>query len=93
VACAGDNAVRENGDREVLEIIGEAEIATVEKGTSLRGTLEHECAARADAEREMIRLTGAIDDFESVIVKAGIDFNTRDGFLHGEDVRDICYGF
>jgi len=85
--------VRENGDREVLEIIGEAEIATIEEGTSLRGALEHEGATRADAESEMIRFTGAIDDFESVIVEAGIDLNTRDGFLHGKDVRDICHGF
>ena len=47
---AGDNAVRENGDREVLEIIGEAEIATIEEGTSLRSALKHQSAARADAE-------------------------------------------
>jgi len=93
VTRAGDNAMRENGDREVLEIIGEAEIATIEEGTSLRSALKHQSAARADAESEMIGLASAIDDFQGVVVETGIDLNARDRFLHSQDVSDICHGF
>ena len=92
VTRAGDNAMRENGDGQVLEIVGEAEIAAIEEGASLCSALEHQGAARADAENEMIGFAGAIDDFESVIVEARIDFNVRNGFLHREDFGDVCNG-
>ena len=89
VTRAGDNAMRENGNRQMLEIIGETEITAIEEGASLRGSLKHQGAARADTESEMIGFAGAIDDFQCVVVQAGIHFDARDGFLHGQDVGDI----
>src|SRR5258706_458437 len=49
VARTGDDAVRENGNGKLLEIVGEAILAAIEKGACLRGALEHECAAGTDA--------------------------------------------
>src|SRR5216683_754030 len=89
VARTGDNAMRENGDGELFEIVREAEAAAVEEGTGLRGALEHERAARADAERKLFTLARAVDDLESVIVQAGVDLDVRDGDLHSENIADI----
>ena len=79
VARAGDHAVRENGDGKLLEIVGEAIVAAIEKGAGLRGALEHQSAARADAESELFGFARAIDDFERVVVQAGVHFDVRDG--------------
>jgi len=49
VARTGDDAVRENGNGKLLEIVGEAIVAAIEKGACLRGALEHECAAGTDS--------------------------------------------
>src|SRR5713101_1027747 len=89
VARTGDNAVRENGNGEMFEVVGEAIVAAVEKGAGLRGALEHECAARADAERKLFTLARAIDDLERVIVQAGVYFDVCNGVLHGENIADI----
>jgi len=48
VARTGDYAVREYGNGELFEVVGEAIVAATEVGAGLRGALEHECAARAD---------------------------------------------
>jgi len=93
VASAGDNAMREDRDSELLEVVRQAKIAAFEKGTSLRGTLQHESAARADTKKKLVGLAGAIDDFEGVVVKAGVDFDTRDCVLHGEHIGDSGDGF
>src|SRR5216684_2088322 len=90
VARTGDNAVRENGNGELFEVVGEAIVAAIEIGASLRGALEHECAARADAQSEQLALARAVDDLESVIVQAGVDFDVRNGLLHGQNIADIC---
>jgi len=88
VAGARDHAMREDGNGELLEIVGKAEVATIEKSTGLCGALEHEGAARAHAEKKLIGLAGAIDDLEGVVVKGGIDFDARDDFLHRKDIGD-----
>src|SRR5260370_39080920 len=89
VERTGDNAMRENGDGELFEIVREAEAGAVEEGTGLRGAMEHERAARADAERKLFTLARAVDDLESVIVQAGVDLDVRDGDLHSENIADI----
>ncbi len=89
MARAGDDAMREYGDGELLEVVWEAKIAAVEEGAGLRGALEHQGAARADAERQVVRLASAIDDFQRVVMEAGVDFDARDGVLHSEHVRNI----
>src|SRR5258708_34440344 len=60
VARTGDNAVRENGNGELFEVVGEAKVAAIEIGASLRGALEHECAARDDAQSNEIALARAV---------------------------------
>src|SRR6266852_6387535 len=90
VARTGDNAVGENGNGELFEVVGEAIVAAIEIGASLRGALEHECAARADAQSKQLALARAVDDLESVIVQAGVDFDVRNGVLHGQNIADIC---
>src|SRR6267142_656419 len=52
MARTGDHAVRENGNGELFEVVGEAIVAATEVGAGLRGALEHECAARADTQSE-----------------------------------------
>src|SRR5712692_2164153 len=89
MARTGDNAMRENGNGELFEVVGEAIVAAIEEGAGLRGALEHECAAGADAERKLLTLARAVDDLESVIVQAGVDLDVRDGVLHGENIADI----
>src|SRR2546429_6206023 len=84
VARAGDNAMRENGNGELFEVVGEAIVAAIEVGACLRGALEHERAARADAEGKLLALAREIDDLESVVVQAGIDFDVGNGVLHGQ---------
>jgi len=92
VARAGDNAVRENRDGKVLEVVGKAIVAAIEEGAGLRSALEHESAAGADAERQLFALARAVDDFESVIVQAGVHLDVRDGVLHGENIANIGDG-
>jgi hypothetical protein len=89
VTRTGDDAMSKNRDGELLEIVGQAKIAIVQKGPGLGSALQHERAARADAERELIGMASAVDDFEGVVDEAGIDFNVGDGFLHGQDVGDV----
>ena len=89
VARTGDDAVGENGNGKLFEIVGEAIVPAIEIGAGLRGALEHQGAARADAECKLFALARAIDDLESVIVQAGVDLNVGDGVLHGENIADI----
>src|SRR5216684_942334 len=89
VARTGDNAMRENGNGEPFEIVGEAEPAAIKVGAGLRGALEHERAARADAESKLLAFARAVDDLESVIVEARVDLDVRDGVLHGENIGDV----
>src|SRR5258706_5207642 len=62
VAGAGHHAMGEDGDGELLEIVGQAEIATIEECAGLRGALQHQSATRADAERKLLRFSGAGDN-------------------------------
>src|SRR5690242_9409960 len=89
VARTGDDAVRENGNGKLLEIIGEAIIAAVEESAGLRGALEHESAAGADAESKLFALARAIHDLKSVIVQASVDLDVGHGILHGKNIADI----
>src|SRR5207249_1202947 len=89
VARTGDDAVRENGNGKLLEIIGEAIIAAIEESAGLRGALEHESAAGADTESKLFALARAINDLESVIVQAGVDLDVGHGVLHGKNIADI----
>ena len=89
VARAGDHAMRENGDCQLLEIVGHAVVAAFEKRAGLGGALQHQSAARADAESELIGIARAIHNFESVVVQAGVHFYVGDGFLHGQHFADV----
>src|SRR5439155_9987775 len=89
VARTGDDAVRKNGNGKLLEIVGNAIVAAIEKSAGLRGALKHQSSAGADAERQLFALARAVDDLESVVVKAGIYFDMRDGVLHGENFADV----
>src|SRR5213593_2218187 len=75
VARTGDHAVRENRDGELLEVVREAIVAALKEGAGLRAALEHESAARADAQSELLALARAVDDLQSVIVQAGVDLD------------------
>src|SRR5579864_4855715 len=81
--------MRKNGHGELLEIVGEAEVAAFEEGAGLRRALEHESSARADAESELLALARAVDDFERVIVQAAVDLDVSDRVLHGQDVAYV----
>src|SRR5882724_12145492 len=81
--------MRENGDGQLFEVVGHAIVAAFEEGASLGGALQHQGAARADAERQLVGVAGAIDNFESVVMQAGVYFYVGDGFLHGEDFADV----
>src|ERR1700730_2519916 len=72
MARTGYHAVRKNGNGQLLGVVRQAIVAAVEKSTGLRGALEHQCAARADAESELLGLARAIDDVECVVVEAGV---------------------
>src|SRR5258708_10427510 len=89
VTRAGDNAMRKNGNGKLFEVVGEAIITAVEIGAGLRGALEHESAARTDAESKLFAFARAIHDFESVVMQAGVDLDVGDGVLHGENIADI----
>src|SRR5712692_4269930 len=89
MARTGDNAMRENRDSEMFEIVGEAILAAVEKSAGLRGALQHQSAARADAESELVGLARAVDNFERVVMKARVDLHVGDGALHREHVAQI----
>src|ERR1700674_5091737 len=92
VARAGDDAMRENGDGKLFEVVGEAIVAAIEVGAGLRGALEHERSAGADSQSKLLALARAVDDIESVIVQAGVDFDVGDGVLHGQPIADIRDG-
>ena len=92
MARAGHHAMRENGDGELLEIVGQAEVAAIKESAGLRGSLQHQSATRADAERKLLGSSGAGDNLEGLFVQAGIDFNLSDGLLHGEYVVHIGDG-
>src|ERR1700680_4832469 len=47
---ARHHAMGKHGDCKLFEIVGEAEVASIEEGAGLRGALEHQSATRADAE-------------------------------------------
>ena len=89
MARTGDDAMRENGDGKLFEVVGEAIVAAIEVGTGLRGALEHECAARADTQSELLALARAVDDLKSVVVQAGVHLDVRNGVLHGQHIADI----
>src|SRR5882762_9594869 len=89
MARTGDNAVRENGNGELFEVVGEAIVAATEVGAGLRGALEHECAARADTQSELLTLARTVDDLKSVVVQAGVHLDVRNGVLHGQHIADI----
>src|SRR5260370_22289499 len=78
--------MRKNGYGELLEVIREAEVAAIEESAGLCRALQHQGAARAYAERKLIGFAGARNDFERVVVQAGIHFDLRDGVLHGENI-------
>src|SRR6266849_9075227 len=89
VARAGDDAVRKNGNGKPLEIVREAIVAAIEKGAGLRGALKHQGAAGADTESKLFAFARAVDNFESVIVQAGVHLDVGDGILHGENFADV----
>src|SRR5205814_7223612 len=82
VARAGDDAMGENGNGQLLEIVGEAIVAAIQESAGLRGALEHKSAPGTDAERKLLALARAIDDLEGVIVQTGVHLDVGDGVLH-----------
>src|SRR5213076_2321981 len=78
VTRAGHDAMRKNGDSELLKVVGQAKVASIEERASLCGALQHEGAARAHPESELLRLARAIDNFKGIVVQAGVHFNVVD---------------
>src|SRR5262250_992037 len=81
--------MRENRDCQMLEIVRNTIITAVEESARLRRALQHERSAWADAERELIRFSRAIDDFERVILQTRIHFDVSDSFLHCENLVHV----
>src|SRR5438270_13479354 len=50
---AGDDAVREHGDRELLDVVGDDVVPAFEESPCLRCTPQRERPARRDADREL----------------------------------------
>src|SRR5213596_582253 len=92
VARAGDDAMGENGNGQLLEIVGEAIVAAIQESAGLRGALEHKSAPGTDAERKLLALARAIDDLEGVIVQTGVHLDVGDGVLHSENIADVRDG-
>ena len=93
MARTGDHAVRKNGDGKLFEIVGQAIVAAIEESAGLRSALQHESTARADAESELLGFARAIDNFESIVVQAGVHLDVMDRFLHGQHFAQICDRF
>src|SRR5271170_544121 len=66
VTRADHDAMREDGNDELLEIVGQAKIAAFEKGARLRRAMKHHGAARTDAQAQLFCRASAFDDFERV---------------------------
>jgi hypothetical protein len=91
VARTGNDAMCKNGHSKLFEIVRQAIIAAIEEGPGLCGALQHQSAARAHTESKLFGLARAIDDFEGVVVQAGVHLNVVDRFLHGEYLAQIRY--
>lgn len=86
-------AVRKHGDGKLLEIVRKTEISPIEECAGLCRALQHQGTARADPQSQLIRSTGAIDDVQGVIMKAGIHFDAGHGLLHSQNIGDVRDGF
>src|ERR1700689_453155 len=82
VTRADDNAVREDGNDEPLEIVRQTKIAAFEKRARLSRAMQHHGTARADAEAQLFGGTRALDNLQRVIEQAFLDLHLRGGFLH-----------
>src|ERR1041384_170693 len=78
VPRTSDNAMRENGNRQLLEVVWHAVVAPFQESAGLGGALQHQSSARTDTESELTGIPSAIDDFQSVIMQAGIYFYASD---------------
>ncbi len=65
VARADDDAVREDGNDEPLEIVRQAIIAAFEKRARLRGAMKHHGAARADAQAQLLGMCACARRFRA----------------------------
>src|SRR5579862_1340849 len=69
-----------------FEVLGNAEVASLEKSHSLRGAVEHLRTAGRDAKSEMLGFTCLADNLQRVINQRVVDANAGNGILHFEDV-------
>ena len=63
------------GNGKLLEVVGKAIVAAIEKSAGLRRALQHQRAAWADAQRQLLGVARAIHNFQRVVVQAGIHFH------------------
>ena len=87
--------MREYRHGEFFEVIRQTKIAAIEESTRLRRALQHQRTARAHAQRQQIGISGAVHNFQRVVVQTGINLYVRHLILHGQhftDVRDRLQG-
>src|ERR1700690_35433 len=91
VTRADHHAMREDGNDQPFEIVGQAIIASFEERAGLRAAMEHHGAARAYSETQLLGLPRTLHNFERVIEQAVFHFHVRNGFLHRDHVRRIHF--
>ena len=67
LARIDDDAVRENRQNQLFDVVGDAEITVSDQRDGLRGTKQRKRSARADAEFERVICSGLRDDIQKVI--------------------------
>ena len=91
MARAGNHAMREDGNGQMLEIVGQAEVTAFKKRPRLCGALQHQSAPGAYPQCKLVGFAGSVDDFKSVIVKAGVNAHAGHHLLHRENIGDISH--
>ena len=75
--------MREYWHDQLLEVVGRAEFAALEKSPSLRRALQHQQPPRANAERELFRAARALD------VSPGGRFSANTQSRHSADQTNL----
>lgn len=76
-------------DGKFLDVVGDAEIASVEEGVRLGGAEQGETAARTDAEFENVGLAGRVGDPQEVIDERVVHPDLFRQILEGDDVGGV----
>src|SRR5215472_12993817 len=84
--------MRENWNRELLEIVRQAIVTASEERAGLRAALQHESSTRTYSQCKLFRLACSINNLERVVVQARIYLDVVDGFLHGQHFAQLRNG-